>query len=99
MEMSRVPAWHISEGAMPCSYCLVSCPIVQRPARIISLKKKKIFFLIYKMYNLLFLCFQTADVKMFVTACRFVPMFSPTAHKIVPRAQDLVSFARWIVHA
>ena len=34
---------------------------------------------------LLFLCFQTADVKMLVTACRFVPMFSSIAHKIVPR--------------
>ena len=45
---------------------------------------------------LLFLCFQTADVKMLVTACRFVPMFSsigsPT--KLCP---DLVSFACLIV--
>ena len=30
-----VPDTHIYEGAMPCLYCLVPCPIIQGPARII----------------------------------------------------------------
>ena len=86
-----VAARHISEGAVPCPYCLVPCPIIQRPVP--ELLKKKIFILFFQIFylffvvfiyktQLLFLCFQTADVKMLVTACRFVPMFSSIAHKI-----------------
>ena len=44
---------------------------------------------------ILFLCFQTADIKMFINACRFMPMFSSIAHKKL--CPDLVSFACWIV--
>ena len=46
-----VPARQIYEGSAPCPYCLAPCPIIQRPARIIYLKKKfnknSNFFLVF----------------------------------------------------
>ena len=93
--MYSVPARHISEGAAPCLYCLAPCPIIQRPARI---KKKELFIDLFK--NFIYLqnviavfVFSDVGVKMLVKSCRFVPMFSSIAHKIVP---DLVSFMCWI---
>ena len=68
--VGSVPAGPISEGAAPCLYWLAPCTIYKHSARI---KKKK---------NVI--VFSDSRCKN-ACACRFVPMFSSIAHKIVPR--------------
>ena len=90
--MTSVPARPISEGAVPCQYWLAPCPIYMRPA---ELKKKiiNLFFIFTKCNGELFLCFQTADVKMLADLC---PCFhqSPTRPNFGrSRVRKFVSFA------
>ena len=71
-----------------CALPVLPCALSDYPAPCPNSIKKKIliiFSIFYLFTILLFLCFQTADVKMLVTACRCVPMFSSIAHKMVPR--------------
>ena len=70
-----VPARHIYEGAAPCP--------IQRPARIIE--KIIINYLFLYLQTNCYFVFSDSRCKNIVTACRFVPMFSSIALKIVPR--------------
>ena len=81
-----VPAGPISEGAAPCPYWLAPCPICTRSARIEKNKNKIALFL---RNVILFVCFQTADVKMLVKCLQIC------AHVFINRPQDQIL----VVHA
>ena len=86
-KLIRVPARRISEGAAPCPYCLAPCPIYPALCPNYLLK----FFIYFFVQHFYFFYLQNVIAvfvfsdKMLVNACRFVPMFSSIAHKIVPR--------------
>ena len=96
---TSVPARPIYEGAAPCPYWLVLCPIYTRPARIkkiFNLKKKLFPFYFYKM-QLLFLCFSDSRCK---NACKMLADLCPCFHRSPTRpnlgrsrVKDFVSFA------
>ena len=81
---------------MHCPHCLAPCPIYTAPW---PNKKNKINFLYKYLLNVIaVLCFQTANVKMFVKymlICAHCPCFHQSATKL---CLDLVSFACWIVN-
>ena len=73
------------DGAAPCPYWLAPCPIYKRPARIIYLKKQKISYWKKKISFTKCCCVSDSRCKNACIICRFVPVFSSIAHKIVPR--------------
>ena len=74
-------------GAAPCPYCLAPCPNSLAPCPIYiapcSNRRKKLihilFFFVFSLFRQLMNC-------ILYNACGFVPMFSSSAHKIVPRS-------------
>ena len=87
-----VPARPISEGAAPCPYWLVPCPIYTRPARIKTKnnnkvpnskkkKKKKKFFLFLQ--NVIAFCVFRQYV--FKNACKMLADLCPCFHQLPTR--------------
>ena len=87
-----VPARHISEGAVPCPYCLTPCQIIQRPFPNYLL----IFFFFFLQNVIAVFVFSDSRCK---NACNCLQI---CVRVFINRPQncahaDLVSFACWIV--
>ena len=84
-----VPARHISEGAVLCPYCLVSCPIYTAPCPNLQNVNHAVFV------------FSDSRCK---NACKMLadlcPMLSSIAHQIVPRPRfvRVLDYAQFLLH-